>query len=471
MNIKNKRINFSKIQNNSKNNNEEIKNVEIHKLNLKKSIKANEINNVEIDLSLKKVKKHEQQSHKKYLNNKIKKLNFDDLNLIDYSKNKMLSIITLPYTISSSQKRIARLVDAKKNSWITNINNNNENKIDKDSKQLCINISTEPNHHKKMDINSLQVKKNIVNIHHYKKLNYKERNSQKSKNLSIDYYNAFQCLFCEQVFQENDISKLIKCEHKFCNKCGENFYYDLVNKGHNNKYFKCPFVKCKKEIPYNIIELLLASKNFDTLRIITNKQEGLNNESNNNNLLFKDKEDYINEFFHKNTFKKRNIKRYDNKNIIDINNLKSDYIFGIQSKKNLILCPLCKNNDLYKNASKYFFKCLYCKNKFCKYCVKPLTDNHFDIDNLERCKVFFRINNSRKKKFIVIFFRQIFLMIAGYLFLMSFFVNKMKEFHKRQHKYSIIQIILKYFIYSIICILILPVFIIIIPYYPIISCF
>ena len=44
-------------------------------------------------------------------------------------------------------------------------------------------------------------------------------------------------------------------------------FYDLINNGYNVQKFKCLFIKCKKEIPYSVVELLFSSKNFDTLKI------------------------------------------------------------------------------------------------------------------------------------------------------------------------------------------------------------
>ena len=395
----------------------------------------------------------------------------------------MENTLTLPGTINSSKRKIQNLSNIKKVSLIgnktiydNNVDNNSDSTNEKGYKKYYIIFSTEPNK-KKIDINSFLYKKNYQNYFTYKTIiNKNKRNSTTLKKLTIDYYNAFQCLFCEQIFKENEISKLITCGHKFCNKCGENFYYDLINNGYNNQKFICPLFKCQKEISYNIIEKLLSSKNFDTLRInqIKDKQD---NEITNRNFLFKDKDINI-ENKNKNAYnlcnysiKKRNEFNNDNRNIIEINNLDSDYIFYLKNKTIFMLCPKCGHNSLYRKPNNYFLKCLYCKNKFCKFCIKILTDNHFDIDNYRRCKVFFRINKYKKKKLYTKFIEQIFLMIVGYLFLMSYFVNKMKNIYKNKYKCYIIQRIIGYFIYFMLCIIYLPIILLIIPYYPIVSCF
>ena len=155
--------------------------------------------------------------------------------------------------------------------------------------------------------------------------------------------------------------------------------------------------------------------------------------------------------------------------MININNLKNDYIFYLQSKRIFILCPKCGKNALYRKASNYYLKCLNCTNKFCKFCIKLLNENHFAKDNLKRCKVYFRAKEKKKKKFYVLFAKQIFLMIAGYLFLMSYFINKMKGIYK--NKYIFIEKIIRYFFFFMLFIIFFPIIILLIPYYPIISCF
>ena len=282
----------------------------------------------------------------------------------------------------------------KKNSWMKNsiininvkkdndiINDSKNTKSEKESKQLFINISTEPNK-KKFDINSLLINnKKISNMKDkisFKKLEFKKRDSRNSKILSIDYYNAFQCIFCEQIFKETDISKLIVCNHKFCNKCGEKFFDYQIKINHSKNSFKCPFTKCNAEIRDNVIEFLFSSKN-DTYRENTVKQD---NENTYRNLMNKDKEikpkkddDNIR------AVKKINDVNVANKKyLLEVNNSKNNYLFYIQSQKNFILCPSCNQNTLYRNANKYFLKCLSCEKKYCKSCMKLLTLLSFSLD-------------------------------------------------------------------------------------------
>ena len=479
MSDKRRIINFANFQNNSNNN--KIRKIKINKLVIPKERNSLEISNTRINSSLKKGNKKEESSEKKIYKKEIEEIQINKLNLEKCSKySKKENSLTLPGTICSSKRKIKIFPDINKNSWINkktifdnNIDNNSDSTNEKGSKKYY-NISTEPNK-KKKGINSFIFKKNYGNYFSFKQINSKnKRNSTSLKKLTIDYYNAFQCLFCEQIFKENEISQLITCGHKFCNKCGDNFYYDLINNGYTNLKFKCPLFKCQKEIPYNIIEKLLSSKNFDTLRInqMKDKQD---NEITNRNFLFKEKDINLkneNDFNLCNySIKKRNELNNNNRNVIEINNLKSDQAIYLKNKAIFMLCPKCGHNALYKKPSNYFLKCLYCKNKFCKFCIKLLTDNHFDKDNYQRCKVFFRINKYTKTKFYTKFIYQIFLMIAGYLFIMSFFVNKMKYIYRNKYKYCIVQRIIRYFIYFLLCIIYLPISLLFIPYYPIISCF
>jgi hypothetical protein len=478
-------IHFSKVNNEykKKNANEHLT---INPLKIKSEQNTKDVSNSEIDSTFKKIRQRIGGKNKQKIyeneNKELKIKNYDD----DITKNlKMMCAATLPGTINSSKRRVIYFPQDKKNSWfkntIININvkkdNDNSNdsknaKSEKCSKQLFINISTEPNK-KKFDINSLLYNnKKITNLKSsipFKKFEFKKRDSRNSKILSMDYYNAFQCIFCEQIFKETEISKLIICEHKFCNKCGEKFYDYQIKINHTN-YFKCPLTKCKAEIPDNVIEFLFSSKN-ETYRESSIKQD---DENTFRKLMNKDKEikpkddDDI------------NIDKIDNdvnvvnkKYLLEVNKSKNNFLFYIQSHKNFALCPSCNQNTLYRNANKYFLKCLSCEKKYCKSCMKLLVENHFDQENAERCKVYFR--NQKKKSQNVInfgfkFIRQIVLTIFGYLFIMSFFINKIKEFHKKENYYSNCGKFMIYLLYVILFILFLPLNIIIIPFYPVICC-
>jgi len=477
-------INFSKVNNEyrKKNVNEHLT---LNKLKIKSEQNTKDVSNSEIDSTLKKIRQRISEKNKQKIyeniNKELKIKNYDE----DLTKNlKMMCTATLPGTMNSSKKRVIYLPEDKKNSWFKNtiininvkkdkdINNDSKNaKSEKESKQLFINLSTEPNK-RKFDINSLLINnKKIPNLKRkisFKKLEFKKRDSKNSKILSMDYYNAFQCIFCEQIFKETEISKLIICEHKFCNKCGEKFYEYQIKIKHIN-YFKCPFTKCQAKIPDNVIEFLFSSKN-ETYRESTMKQD----ENTYRNLMNKDKEIKPKNDDNIKTVKKNNdVNVVNKKYLLEVNNSKNNFLFYIQSHKNFILCPSCNQNTLYRNANKYFLKCLSCEKKYCKSCMKLLVENHFDPENAGRCKVYYR--NQKKKTQNVInfgfkFIRQIVLTIFGYLFLMCFFINKIKEFHKKENHYSNFGKFMIYLLYVILFILFLPLNIIIIPFYPVISC-
>ena len=478
MNDEKRFINFCNFQKYSNT----IKNVPLHKLSFKKERNSLDISNTEIDSSLKKLtKKKEDSSSKKIYMNEIKELKLNNLNKSRYSKKiKIESKLTLPGTINLSNRK-SNLQNMKKNSWLRQKNisciysdKNSDTKSDKESKKSCIILSTEPNK-SNININSFLFKKNKIKNIPCKRLSYTKRDSSKnSRNLSIDYYNAFQCMFCEKIFKESEISKAILCPHKFCKRCGENFFYNLISDGYGSQRFKCPFIKCKKEIPNSVIESLLSSKNFDTLRINQMKQDKQDNETTYRNFINIEKESNKENIYNNsgnNSVKVRNDKIYNDKYIININNFKSEKFFYLQSTRIFLLCPKCGESTLYRNASKYFLKCLNCKNKFCKFCVKSLSDNHFDSDNIFRCKVHFRKDKFIKRKFYTLFIQQLFLTVAGYLFLMSYFINKMKILYRHKYKYLIIENIMIFFLYVILCFLFFPIVILLIPYYPIISCF
>ena len=106
---------------------------------------------------------------------------------------------------------------------------------------------------------------------------------------------------------------------------------------------------------------------------------------------------------------------------------------------------------------------------FCKYCREEYNNSHFDLSCKEHCKVFYRIKdksiNNKKLIDIVLFFKLCFLFVCAFLFIMTFFINKLKNSLKIKNNCKKITYLLIFIILSLVF---TPLSILLIPYFPII---
>jgi len=272
-------------------------------------------------------------------------------------------------------------------------------------------------------------------------------------------FNPFQfCYICDNLNQIDFIYTTETCSHSICFKCLKSFLENRID--HNNFSIKCPIFTCnenfKEELTKNLVseyhykQLQIASSikasntnslNFNKNKMIYRKNDnGEANISKNNTNNRVENVQQLNDFKEKinspkiplnirtginnennsPTYLNSNIRSYSKKHIVEVNNLDNFYSYN-KNKENY--CKKCNEPSLYMRPCKSSAKCLNCFTTFCKYCLKPISHDHFDLNSFNYCKVYFRRklnslssknNNLNKFKNGVISFLMI---IASYLIL------------------------------------------------------
>ena len=155
--------------------------------------------------------------------------------------------------------------------------------------------------------------------------------------------------------------------------------------------------------------------------------------------------------------------KYLQKNIIDVNSY-NKYIFYL--RKSFKRCPFCKEYTIYKKIEGNYDRCLKCLKKFCKFCHKEFNAAHLDISSNDHCKVYYRNNKEYKQQkfFIKIAYNYIYVIVA-YLFILTFFLIKLKRGLKIHNTFfKLIAIVVYFFLFFIF----IPLNLIILPFFPII---
>ena len=306
-----------------------------------------------------------------------------------------------------------------------------------------------------------------------KKYIYKTKNNNNEDSYRNIIFSR-KCLFCDKITENEKFCSLFMCNHFFCRKCGKIFYEEKVQDMIKKKSFyflNCPVFDCSKKISLSLLKLIISEESYNEFaKNIHNKSK-----QNDNNQIYNQrnkKEIYImnTEIFKKNENNKKykkNFNKESNKylqqNVIDLNTSKK-YIYYIG--KSFERCPLCKEYSLYGKIDGNYVKCLKCLKKYCKYCHKDFDDRHLDITKNDHCKVFYRsIKDYIQQKCYYKYFFNLLYVIGGYLFILTFFLLKLKRALKIRRIFSkIIRIIIYFFLF----IFFLPICIIILPYFPMI---
>ena len=282
--------------------------------------------------------------------------------------------------------------------------------------------------------------------------NFKQNHTlQARKNRNETIYKL--CSICDHA---SPVSRLFVAEcnkHFLCRKCSKNYYEDIIEEG--IKEMLCPFTKCREPVDLLDLKKIVSNNHFD---ILINKKVNLE-ETQNKYYLTKIKTNIDNE----------NVKLYTKKHVIDINSNKSLYS-SYNAKDNY--CPNCFHESLFSKTNTYFFKCLYCGCKRCKYCLKEYDDRHFDSTSITHCKIYYRFDEIGKKdpKFLYILLLQLFFVFASYYICFAgAFLSAKKMFFcifQANVKKNIILYLFAY-LFAIICFVIfIPFIIIIYPYFP-----
>ena len=208
------------------------------------------------------------------------------------------------------------------------------------------------------------------------------------------------CSICDKKFY---LTKLFCADcktHFLCKKCLKNYYEEFLEKNSNDKRLKCPFTKCDKEIQYETIKPNISELHQKLYESINTPESYKNLEEFNYKLSPENNDS--------------NLKKYTEKNVIDISTNKNFFRF---KKSKDIFCPKCLNPNLFSKTNNHFIKCLNCNYKICKYCLKEYNNEHLNLRVDGYCKVYFRRSDDDYESQISIYFflLQLFFVIAMYI--------------------------------------------------------
>jgi len=281
---------------------------------------------------------------------------------------------------------------------------------------------------------------------------------------SIIYPLQF-CYICDNLNQIDFVYKTETCKHSICFKCLKLFYEAKFDQ--NRFSLKCPIFTCDGKFQENLFKNIISEYYFNLLinnksNLLINRTDLINNKNKpqiyqkdiisnedviiynenrasniykieskknqNSSNLNNNKYHQLSKYYNINenetaTNINSNMKSYTKKNIVEINNLDNFLIYN-QNKDNY--CKKCNQPSLFNRPDKSTSKCLNCFSISCKYCLKQISYDHFDLNSFNYCKVYFRRklknltiknNNINKCKNLIISFLMI---IASYIL---FFFN------------------------------------------------
>ena len=225
-----------------------------------------------------------------------------------------------------------------------------------------------------------------------RKFIFRERERKKS---SSNIYKT--CSICEHLFP---LSRLFvpECNNHFlCKKCSKNYYEDIIENG--IKEMVCPFIKCKMQVDLEDLKNIISKEHFN---ILINNIKNIK-ETQNKFCFTKLKTNIDNE----------NLEFYTQKHVLDINSNKN--LYNYNNVKG-VYCPKCCMNSLFSKTNTYFFKCLNCECKRCKFCLKDYDERHMDSSYMNHCKVYYRLDDDKRKNLKVgyFLFLQLFFVFASY---------------------------------------------------------
>ena len=243
--------------------------------------------------------------------------------------------------------------------------------------------------------------------------------------------------------------------HFLCKKCAKTFYEEKIEMGAKELF--CPFIFCKKKFLKSQAKKFLSNKHYKML---------IEEEKTNNFNSLKLRNNYNN---------KKEMKNYSENHVLDINNNKIFYNFN---KNKNIFCSRCNNQSLFCREKQLFMRCLFCNFEQCKYCFKEYTQDHFDMNSNNYCRIYYRDSDIDKisKSKMYLFLKQILLVFASFFLIIISFWKLSKNmffnyFFKLNENNSncilfYIKIILIYILTFLIFAIFLPINIIMFPWFP-----
>ena len=351
-----------------------------------------------------------------------------------YIKDNLISESKSSKTINVDEND--EFEEDEKNNINNNIKNknNNENKVNFNTKNYLFEDKKDSNHNLEDEFDNDN--NNINNLNQFYNLTIKKMDKR---------YKT--CNICEHTLP---ISKLFTAEcqkHFLCGRCTKMYYEEIIENG--GKEMICPFTKCKQPVDLEILKKFISYEHYNNLINNKNNKETLDLNKNND---------------------KKKLDIYMKRNVIDINSNNNFYNYN-KFKKDY--CPICYKKSLYlKTDGIFYYKCLNCMSKICKYCLKQYNIRHMDSSYIDHCKIYYRVDEETKNcNCILIYLLQIIFILACFYLCIAatfIFIKKLFFFLFQTDKRNILLYILVYFFIIILFFIILPFILILFPYFPLI---
>ena len=328
---------------------------------------------------------------------------------------------------------------------IINLNNNEDQDRDDEDKKMQTNKNDLD---EQQTINNNNDNNNDNNKIFIKSLVIKQNNNKRTHQI---------CEICDFTYVIDKFF-LPECkQHYICKKCTKNYYEEKIEEGIKDLF--CPFLKCGANINIKELQKFVSSEHYNRLCLMRQKSKN-NSDENRSSFYFTKIKTDIN---------KNNIQSYTKRHVIDINTNKAFFNYNSIREG---FCPQCYEESLFSKTNTRFYKCLNCEMRICKMCFKPFTVNHLEINNLEHCKVFYRIEenqNFRKKQTLLNILLQIFFIFASFFICFggSFYFFRDIFFCLFNIKNrDIVKLIFAYFFILIFFIISVPFIFLLYPYFP-----
>lgn len=301
----------------------------------------------------------------------------------------------------------------------------------------------------------------VKGTYYSKILRQKKTNEKDNSNLDIFFTDSLpKCILCNRIYPLKMIITTGQCSHLYCQKCIKQLFkqqiYNIDNNAINS--FKCPIAGCSEYFQNTTITSILPSI-YSTL--VTGKGE--------NNKVFMD--EVLTIKAKRNLYNKKKSLQYNQYNVIDINSNRKLFSF---IKNNEKACPFCSDRRTFNKKATDYYICLNCLKKYCKYCKQNYNEYHFDqLTNKNHCRIYFRkakrVNKNSKWSSLRKYGIVLGALIMSYFIIHIGFVlsiNRLLQCDNSNNCLRKLYRIMAVIMIGIIYLIAFPLFIIILPYYP-----
>lgn len=257
------------------------------------------------------------------------------------------------------------------------------------------------------------------------------------------------CELCDLLVPRKLLITMIPCEHCFCTRCGKNYYEDKIE-SENEIELTCPYYSCKTVVSLDILAKLVSVNLLNRYNRLINKSLN-NNENLNLNTNLNPSPNFLS--LNNNTKTMKNelstyfstIQDYNKKHVLELSD--NDNSYYLYQKYKGHFCQICNLPSLFGKNCKNTLKCLNCFKKFCKFCLQLIdSPDHFNTFNEKNCcksyLKFYREQLRPRKRITKLdnFLRYFFFFIISYIFILclgTFYSNMfLSKIFKRRKKNS-----------------------------------